>query len=84
MIDLVQIGYVQISNPNHTFKYINDMSAETVWNGDIPADGTPVTVFNYPLLPLMAVCYTAASAGILFAVLCFLFNIIFRNRKYVT
>ena len=53
----------------------------SLWPGGVPSDGTPETVENYPLLPLMVVCYTAATAGILFAIVCLIFNVVFKNKK---
>ena len=51
--------------------------------GAPPLDGTPLTQLNYQHVPLLAVCYTLATAGIVFALVCLCFNIVFRKRKFV-
>jgi len=47
----------------------------------IPLDGTPVNVTVPIILPLAITYYILATAGNIFAVICLLFNIIFRKRK---
>lgn len=47
----------------------------------VPSDGTPVNITNTYKVGLVVVFNTLAIAGILFAVACLLFNVIFRNRK---
>ena len=82
---MFKIGYVPVNTPDDNLYFYLDTGIDTedIWQGDVPADGTPVTVLKYPLLPLMVTCYAFATAGILFAVVCLVFNIAFRNRRYV-
>ena len=48
--------------------------------GGIPLDGTPFQTFRQ-INQILFITYTIlASAGILFAILCLLFIIVFRNR----
>ena len=51
--------------------------------GSIPRDGTPLKVIHVQPLPLIVVYYTVASLGIIFTIICFLFNVTFRKRKSV-
>jgi len=49
--------------------------------GGVPPDGTPVQMFR-EVNQALFICYTIlASTGVVFAVFCMLFNIIFRKRK---
>lgn len=49
--------------------------------GYVLPDGTP-TVELIPIkLPVTITLYILASAGIIFALFCLFFNVIFRNRK---
>lgn len=50
--------------------------------GTIPMDGTPVKVIITFDLWIVGFCYTLAVVGLIFTSLCFLFNIIFRKRRY--
>lgn len=49
----------------------------------VPADGSPENLIVPVFLPVAIIYYVVASAGIIFALVCLFFNIIFRNRKYV-
>ena len=49
----------------------------------VPPDGIPLNVTTTVALPLMIVTQTFAIIGIIFAIFCLAFNIIFRNRKYI-
>ena len=51
--------------------------------GGIPPDGTPVTIVTTVFLPLSIVYFVAVAIGVSFAMVCLLFNCIFRNRKWV-
>ena len=46
-----------------------------------PPDGTPLTVIHTYDTGLIAVYYTFASLGTVFAIGCLLFNFAFRNKK---
>ena len=49
----------------------------------VPPDGIPKQVIVSTALALTVIYYILAIAGIIFALVCVGFNIIFRNRKYV-
>lgn len=49
--------------------------------GDIPGDGSPIDVLLPVKYPLVVGYYLLATIGICFALVCLLFNIIFRKRK---
>lgn len=49
--------------------------------GYIPGDGTPINVVLPVKIPLLIVYYALATIGIIFAFICLLFNLVFRNRK---
>ena len=49
----------------------------------IPSDGTPIVVLNTFYMPIYIIYYIFVVLGIIFALVCLLFNIIFRNRKWV-
>lgn len=74
------VGSISIVGSAGDIKFLMNESAATLWPGGIPHDGSPRTLENYPLLPLMTVCYTYATAGICFAVVCLIFNITFRKK----
>jgi hypothetical protein len=49
--------------------------------GGIPPDGTPIVIVTTVFLPLSIVYFVAVAIGVSFAMVCLLFNCIFRNRK---
>ena len=50
--------------------------------GGVPSDGTPIYVPLSYHLALVIIYDFLAILGIIFTIVCFLFNIIFRKRKY--
>ena len=74
-----------------SFTYISGECNATIWtttgtdncNTSVspPSDGTPLSHTNTPLLSLMVLTYMYATAGIIFALVCLVFNVIFRNKK---
>jgi len=68
---------------NLNFSFLGSERNTSLWPGGVPWDGSPIVVENFPLLPLTIVCYIYATAGIVFAIVCLIFNIIFRNAKYI-
>ena len=74
------VGSISVVGSGGDIKYLMNESAATLWPGGVPHDGAPRMLENYPLLPLMTVCYTYATAGIFFAVVCLMFNIAFRKN----
>ena len=47
----------------------------------IPPDGTPINVINTFKTELVVILDILAVAGIVFAIVCLVFNVVFRNRK---
>ena len=47
----------------------------------VPPDGTPISITNTFRVEVVVLFDILAAAGIAFAVVCLLFNIIFRKRK---
>jgi len=65
------------------FSFVGHETNTSLWLGGVPSDGSPIVVKNFPLLPLTIICYIYATVGIVFAIICLVFNIIFRNAKYI-
>ena len=55
----------------------------TVWPNGVPPDGTPIQVEHFPYPALMGIVYTYSLLGVLFALGCLAFNLVFRKRKLV-
>ena len=77
---MITVATVEVIG-NQSFVYINGENNATVWPGDIPWDGVPIIKINSPLLPLLVICYIYSSLGIVFALVCLIFNIVFRKKK---
>ncbi len=50
-------------------------------DGLIPYDGVPIEQIETVAVPLTVIYSTFATLGISFAIVCLIFNFIFRNRK---
>ena len=61
---------------NHSVCYT--MTADKL----LPYDGVPRTVIDNVATPLVVVVFLLATAGIIFAVGCLIFNFTFRETKY--
>ncbi|CAI8012827.1 Gamma-aminobutyric acid type B receptor subunit 2 [Geodia barretti] len=55
----------------------------TVWPNGVPPDGTPIQVEHFPYPALMGIVYTYSLLGVLFALGCLAFNLVFRKRKLI-
>ena len=53
-------------------------------SGGVPYDGIPTKDISTVSVALVAVIYVCAAAGVIFAVVCLVFNFIFRKKKYVS
>ena len=51
--------------------------------GRVPSDGTPIVILNTYYTPIYIIYDIAVIIGLGFAIVCLLFNFIFRNRKLV-
>lgn len=71
------VGYITL---NKELTYVAPQNV-TLWPNGTPQDGTPVIIEKYPLLPLMVILYTFATAGIAFTVACLVFSFVFRHKK---
>ena len=49
----------------------------------LPPDGSPIQVKVARTTVLVVIMYSWASLGIIFAVICLIFNIVFRKRRYM-
>lgn len=82
-LKLVTIGK-QPTSEGGNFSYLFPESHLTVWHRTgVPQDGTPISITHSPLLSLMVLMYTYATGGILFAIICLIFNIVFRKKTLV-
>ena len=72
---------VRTGEGNLNFSFLDSESNTSLWPSGVPSDGSPIVVENFPLLPLTIICYIYATAGIVFAIICLIFNVIFRNAK---
>ena len=50
-------------------------------DGIVPYDGVPIEVEVHASLALAVVIYILAAAGVVFAIVCLVFNFAFRQRK---
>lgn len=81
-----QLPVQQRGESSGDFPYLSGESNVTVWknsNGTVPLDGTPRNETNPPLISLLVLTYTYASGGIVFAFVCLVFNIVFRNKRCI-
>lgn len=60
--------------------YSNREDPTTIWPNGIPPDGTPIEVEHFPYPAVMGVIYTYSILGVLFALACLAFNIVFRKK----
>ena len=49
----------------------------------IPPDGTTVTVISVFHIAAVSVMYTFGAGGIVFCIICLIFNIVFRKKRYL-
>ena len=55
---------------------------QPLYNADgVPPDGTPINITNTFKVEVVAIFYSSAIAGIMFAIVCLLFNVIFRSKR---
>ena len=65
----------------HAPTYTHSLSLSLSATEGITPDGIPKLVIVSTALPLTVIYYILAIVGIIFAVVCLFFNIIFRKRK---
>ena len=71
---------VALIRDQRNFSFLDGESNTSLWPR-VPRDGSTIVVENFPRLSLTIICYIYATAGIVFAILCLVFNLVFRNRK---
>ena len=82
-LKLVPIGKQPVRESGD-FTYLSGEDNNTVWQyNTVPKDGTPRNETNPPLISLLVLTYTYASGGIIFAFVCLVFNIVFRNKRCI-
>lgn len=64
------------------FIYTHNESEASVWPDGVPQDGSPLEELKHPLFTLVVICYMLSGAVILWAMVCIVFNICFRNKKW--
>ena len=52
-----------------------------IWPDGIPLDGTPIEVEHFPFPAVMGVVYSYSILGVIFALACLVFNLVFRKKK---
>ena len=70
--------------PTQVFGQVNHSTKKpslSIYLDGIPSDGIPIEEVLTVSLALTVVYVTLATAGIVFAVVCLLFTLIFRNKK---
>ncbi|CAI8040047.1 hypothetical protein GBAR_LOCUS22327, partial [Geodia barretti] len=80
---VVEVGEVTDTRdpePGDTFYYDSSFSDSSVWPEGIPNDGVPIEDVVTVSVALTVVYVILATAGLVFAVGCLLFNLLYRNR----
>ena len=52
-------------------------------DGLIPYDGMPVVQIDTVPIPLVVIIFLLAAAGIIFTIICLIFNIVFSKKRHV-
>ena len=67
--------------PGRNLVLINTLIKPSFAAGGVPLDGMPINVTRTYRIELVVVLDVSAAIGILFAIVCLIFNIVFRKRK---
>lgn len=59
----------------------NQLNMKTYHSDGVPFDGIPTMRMETVSIILAVVVYTLVAAGVVFAMVCLIFNFIFRNKK---
>ena len=76
-----EVALIEDLERNQTFTFLDGENNTSLWPGGVPRDGSTITVENFPRLSLTIICYIYATAGIVFATICLVFNLVFRKEK---
>eukprot|EP00731_Ephydatia_muelleri_P021210 Em0013g937a len=79
------IGYVALDQNGQSvaFDFLPGESMETIWPDGVPHDGTLIKSTINIELGVTAVMYILATLGIALAIVCFIFMVVFRERKFI-
>ena len=92
------IKYATINITSNHIVYLPNEDNSTVWPGTKwnhiltmlnisivgpPPDGSPIQVKVARTTVLVAIMYLWSSLGIIFSIICLIFNIVFRKRRYM-
>ncbi|KAL5470787.1 hypothetical protein EMCRGX_G028806 [Ephydatia muelleri] len=79
------IGYVALDQNGQSvaFDFLPGESMETIWPDGVPHDGTLMKSIINIELGVTAVMYILATLGIALAIVCFIFMVVFRERKFI-
>jgi hypothetical protein len=86
-LKMVQVATLPVESGNFTYNCECQSCAslcetnDTVWPDGVPSDGTPSRVLTTIKMPIFIIYSILASAGIVFVVVCLIFNVVFRERK---
>ena len=73
-------GEVSVTGPVR-YSVLVELDCAVFADGTIPYDGVPDEVEVHTSLALAVVIYILAAAGVVFAIVCLVFNFAFRQRK---
>lgn len=79
----VTLSEIALINNNGLFRYIPGFNDSSVFPDGIPPDGTHIKIVNTILVGVSAFVVILFVTGLIIAVICLFFNIIFRDRKIV-
>uniref|UniRef100_A0A1X7UIU2 G-protein coupled receptors family 3 profile domain-containing protein n=1 Tax=Amphimedon queenslandica TaxID=400682 RepID=A0A1X7UIU2_AMPQE len=79
----VHFGSVYVEGQRSSFVFSSGESNSTLWKDGIPPyDGIPERGLDQNSIALIVIYDILAGFGIIFAAVCFIFNVVFRNKKY--
>ena len=76
------VGVINLTNEDYTNSLVFlDGDITKLWPKGIPQDGDPITLINYPLIPVVIISYIYSGAVIICALICLVSTFAFRNKK---
>ena len=81
MLTRKQVAHITKQTNGLQFVYSENESDVTVWPEGIPPDGTPLKMTTHLPVGLLIALYVIAVGAIIFAVVCMIFNFVFRGEK---
>uniref|UniRef100_A0A1X7VGX3 G-protein coupled receptors family 3 profile domain-containing protein n=1 Tax=Amphimedon queenslandica TaxID=400682 RepID=A0A1X7VGX3_AMPQE len=81
-VNIMTFGRVTVESQRSIFKFLKGESNTSLWiGGSPPYDGYPVDRLHSNHIVLVVIYSLTAGCGIVFAVLCLTFNIVYSNKK---